>query len=229
MSYKILCQDSLIWLNEQKDYSIPNIVTGIPDLNEIPNLNNDLDQYLKFFNEVSRLIFKKVKKDGYSIFIQTDRRFNTQLIDKSYLLTHQAYQLGLKLLWHKIICQRNVGSITLHRPSFSHFLCYSYQGRSGIQFEDILPVSEKMYDNGTPLYGAKVAIEFIAKQIKNQKRNKNDFKYDIVDIFTGESTIGVFSILKNLSFLGIDIDQKQCQLSNKMLECINQIIKSKTR
>ena len=32
--YNILCKDSLIWLNEQTDYSVSNFLTGLPDMEE---------------------------------------------------------------------------------------------------------------------------------------------------------------------------------------------------
>jgi hypothetical protein len=217
MSFKILCEDSIQWLKSQVDDSIPNVITGIPDLNE---LNNNFDQkkYTDFFSEVSKLIFRKVKKDGYAIFIQTDRKINGQLIDKSYLLTDMAYSCGLKLVWHKIVCQRDVGKTDLFRPTYSHFLCYTVNGSPGVAFEDVLPVGGKLYENATPYNAAMSAAEFISKQIKKQKHKDSDLGFDILDPFVGQGTIGAAAIQKGLSFMGIDLDQEQCQLSNGLLE-----------
>jgi hypothetical protein len=85
-TWDILCQNSLKWLKQQPDQSIANVLTGIPDLNELPHLKSPKD-YIDFFNRTCLLIFNKVKPDGYCIFIQTDRKLNGQL-DKSYLLTN---------------------------------------------------------------------------------------------------------------------------------------------
>lgn len=217
MDYKILCKDSKIWLNEQKDNSVPNFITGIPDLNELGETYDNI-KYLAFFNEISKLIFKKVKKDGYCIFIQTDRKYEGQLIDKSYLLTDMAYKCGFKLLWHKIVCQRDVGKKDLFRPTYSHFLCYTVNGTPGAAFEDVLPVGGKLYENATPYNAAISAAEFIVKQSKKQKILQGNLPYMVVDPFVGQGTIGVAALLNGLSFLGIDIDQNQCQLTEKLID-----------
>jgi hypothetical protein len=213
-SFKIICQDSLKWLKEQPDNSIPNFVTGIPDLNEFGD-NFDQGRYITLLNEIAKLILKKVKKDGYAIFIQTDRKINGQLIDKSYLLTHCAYECGFKLVWHKIVCQRDVGKKDLFRPTYSHFLCYTVHGSPGAAFEDVLPVGGKLYENATPYNAALSAADFLSKQIKKQK---NEHPYDVVDPFIGQGTIGIAALQKGLSFLGIDIDPEQCRLSQGLLD-----------
>ena len=221
VNFKILCDDSIRWLKNQPNRSVPNFITGIPDLNELNQLSNQeisIEQYKQFFNHVARSIFQKVKEDGYCIFIQTDRKMDGQLIDKSYLLTHIADQLGFKLLWHKIVCLRDIGKKNLFRPTYSHFMCYSINGTPGQAFEDVLPVSPKLYENATPYAAAKAATDFLSKQIKKQKKNPNDSPYDVVDPFIGQGTIGVTAIQNGLSFLGIDIDKKQCQLSQKLLQ-----------
>ncbi len=220
MLFKILCQDSIKWLKQQQNHSIPNFITGIPDLNELGENFSQTD-YLKLFSEIAQLIFKKVKKNGYAIFIQTDRKIDGKLIDKSYLLTNEAYKLGFKLVWHKIVCQRDVGKKDLFRPTYSHFLCYTINGSPGMAFEDVLPVGGKLYENATPYNAAISAAEFLSKQIKKQKHDPSDLKFDVVDPFLGQGTIGAAVLQKGLSFLGIDIDSEQCRLSKGLLENIN--------
>lgn len=217
MSFEILCQDSVKWLEDQPNNSVRNFITGIPDLNELGD-TFDQKKYIEFFNRVSLLIFKKIKRNGYAIFLQTDRKINGQLIDKSYLLTHMAYSCGFKLVWHKIVCQRDVGKKDLFRPTYSHFLCYTITGSPGAVFEDILPVGGKLYENATPYNAALSATEFLAKQIVKQKLEQHDLGFDVVDPFVGQGTIGVAAIQKGLSFLGIDIEQDQCHLSKGLLE-----------
>ncbi len=216
MSFELLCQDSLKWLKKQPDHSIPNVVTGICDLNEMGK-ETTLKTYLTFFTSISNLIFRKTRPDGYCIFIQTDRKYDGQLIDKSHLLTTLAEKQGLKLLWHKIICQRDVGKTDLFRPTYSHFLCYSQTGKPGAAFPDVLPVGKKLYDNATPSNGAEKAIDFIASQIKHQRHSQGDLQYDIIDPFVGQGTIGIATLSKGLTFLGIDIDTNQCEITRQKL------------
>jgi hypothetical protein len=214
MSFEILCTDSLKWLEKQPDNSIKNVITGIPDLDEIGNIS--IDGYKKMFCKFADMIFAKTMENGYCIFIQTDRKIDRQLIDKSYLLTHTAYKNGFKMIWHKIVCQRDVGKSNLFRPTYSHMLCYSVSGSTGTALPDVLPVGDKLYPNATPYNAADMSAKFVSKQLKN--RNKIDDKPDVVDPFVGQGTIGVASLTYNLSFLGIDIDKAQCDISKKILK-----------
>uniref|UniRef100_A0A6C0BL00 Methyltransferase n=1 Tax=viral metagenome TaxID=1070528 RepID=A0A6C0BL00_9ZZZZ len=213
MVFEIIQADSLIWLQQQKPHSLNNVVTGIPDMNEL-GPTTTLEQYLRFFRQIARLIFERVKPDGYCIFIQTDRRIEGQLIDKSFLLTEMAYQSGLRLIWHKIVCQRDVGHTDLHRPTYSHFLCYSVRGKPGAAFPDVLPVSTKLYDNATPSGGAQAAITYVAKQLHTQTPTR--CPYDVIDPFVGRGTIGVYALQSGLTFLGIDLDPQQCEAARKL-------------
>ena len=218
--FKIICVDSLKWLQKQPDQSVRNFVTGIPDMNELGCLT--IEEYLTFFNKVSQLIFEKVKENGYCIFIQTDRRVAGQWIDKSFLLTKKAYENGFKLVWHKIVCQREVGRTDLYRPAYSHCLCYTKTGKPGSAFADVLPVGAKLYDNGTPVTASDAVIQFIRKQIrepaKPTQRPHSEGPPDVVDVFVGKGTIGVSVLNAGLSFLGIDIDPQQCHASQQLLE-----------
>lgn len=215
MTVDVLCTDSVKWLQEQSKHSIKNIVTGIPDLNELGDIT--LDEYLIFFNHVSQLIFERITKNGYCVFIQTDRRIDGQWIDKSYLLTDMAYHMGLKLLWHKIVCQRDVGKTDLYRPTYSHVICYTYTGTPGAAFPDVFPVGDKSYENATPSHIADIVVSFLVKQTKKQKKVNNVISYDIVDPFVGRGTIGLSAIKYGMSFLGIDIDPNQCQITRDLL------------
>lgn len=215
--FKVIKADSVKWLKSQPDHSIKNVITGMPDLNEIKstlkskNPADQIEEYVKFFENVAGLIFQKVDPKGYCIFIQTDRKYNRQWLDKSFLLTKQAYAHGLRLLWHKIVLVRNVGKSDLFRPTYSHFLCYSIKGAPGAAFPDVLPVSGKLYSNGAPYEVAMKAAEFIAKQ------NKTTSGKSVVDPFVGRGTFGVAALEHGLDFLGIDIDPKQVEKTKNIL------------
>jgi len=229
--FSILCQDSVSWLKKIPDGSVKNFVTGIPDMNELGDIT--LAQYLEFFKEVAGLIFRKLNPNGYCIFIQTDRKFKPKphsdekgcYIDKSYLLTDVAVHSGAKLLWHKIVCLRDVGKKDLYRPTYSHYLCYTYKGTPGVAFEDVLPVGHKLYDNATPDVVAESAVEFVKQQMNSRRgralRSADDSEIDrspdVVDPFVGQGTIGIKTVAHGLSFLGIDIDRNQCEIARKLL------------
>ena len=213
-SYKIICADSISYLNDRQDNVIDNFITGLPDMNEV---SMDIDAYIKFFRETAYLIFKKLSRTGYAIFIQTDRKINGEWFDKSYHLTDMAYKAGCKLRWHKIILQREVGKIHLQRPTYSHVLCYSYTSKPGKAFEDVIPIGSKIYDNATPLNVAEKSVDFILG-------NKFPGKI-VVDPFVGRGTVGIVCMKKGIQFLGIDIDKDQCAETEKALAAVQYSIK----
>jgi len=222
MDWNIVCNDSIEWFTKMPVGSVPNVLTGLPDMNEIGS--KSIDEYLSFFRNMCELIFTRLQKNGYAIFIQTDRKIDGQVIDKSYHLTDVALKYGLKLVWHKIVLQRDVGKIDLHRPTYSHVLCYTYIGKPGSAFEDVFPVGEKLYENATPknaCFRCAEYIKIVSKSYKNKSKDEkgNDIcPYDVVDPFVGRGTAGMACIHNNLTFLGIDIDQEQCVESTKILE-----------
>ena len=201
MSRTIIQADSQKWLKTIPDNVIPNVLTGICDLNEI---NLSLDKYLSFFKNIASSIFQKLSKNGYAIFIQTDRKHNRTWIDKSQILTNIANDKGLKLIWHKIVLLRGVDRTDLHRPTYSHMLCYAYpQMTTGAATPDVIPVSKRLYKNGTPLEAAKRSIEFIKRYTKS--------KHLIIDPFVGQGTIAVLANNVGMDVIGVDIDPEQCE------------------
>ena len=218
-NWNIICDDSLKWLRCQGDRSIANVLTGLPDMNEV---HMELPEYLEFFRTIAELIFQKLSDNGYAIFIQTDRKFDGQTIDKSYHLTDVAYKNTMKLVWHKIVLQRDVGKIDLHRPTYSHVLCYTRNGKPGAAFQDVFPVSDKLYENATPQNACYRSAEYLYTVSKSRGAGIKDgddhnVSGDVVDPFVGRGTAGVACLRAGLTFVGIDIDEEQCQKSRDLL------------
>lgn len=198
MSVEIICQDALVWLDNQQ--SIPNVVTGICDMDEMGI--TDMNQYIDFFMKVVDKICSKLQDGCYAVFIQTDRKYKKSCIDKSYLLTSIAQQHRLKTVWHKIVLHRGVDRTDLHRPTYAHMMCYSRDGTTGSATPDVIPVSKKNYKNGTPPEAAKRALEFVNHYSHIKK---------VVDPFVGQGTITKLAHDMGLDSIGIDIDPEQCK------------------
>lgn len=210
MSREIIKQDALVWLRQQPNQSVDNFVTGICDLDETDEPGN-MGKYLNFFREVTQLVLSKLHPDGYAVFIQTDRKYQRQWIDKSHIISKIArgFDVPLKMVWHKIVLHRGVNRTDLHRPTYAHMLCYSRNGTTGEATPDVLPVSTKLYKNGTPVGAAESAIKFIKRYSKSGKT--------VVDPFVGQGTIPAIANYHGLNAIGIDIDAKQVDIARKMI------------
>lgn len=204
MSRTILCADSLEWLRKQPVGSLPNVVTGICDHDEMPDYT--MEMYKTFFSEVAHQIFEKLHPGAYAIFIQTDRKWQRQWLDKSYTLTHIAREYKYKTVWHKIVLHRPVDSTHLQRPTYAHMLCFSDQtATTGAATPDVISPGKKLYKNATPTNAAQVALEFVKRYSKIST---------VLDPFVGQGTIAAIGNSLGLDVIGIDIDPKQCELAN---------------
>lgn len=205
----IICADAFDWLKEQPDYSLDTIVTGIPDLDELEGLNDTSnkitkEQYISFFKDAVELVLKKIRPDEYAILMQTDRKWKGEWVDKSFLANTVAQKMNAKLLWHKII--KNRDGVYLQRPTYTHLMAFSREGTPGEAFPDIVSCGQHLYKNGTSPNATCYVMNLL-----NKKGIEN-----IIDPFVGRGTIPFIAQLFKIKCLGIDIDPEQCDYARKL-------------
>lgn len=199
--------DSRVWLREQLDASLPSIVTGIPDMDEV-NMT-DVDSYCAFVQEIAWLCFQKVLPNGYVIFIQTDRKVGGKWLDKAFLI--QNVTSAPKLLFHKIIV-RSFGT-QIQRPAFSHILCFSHSNGTGggrFSFPDVIQKGQVLWNNGTSIE----ALEHIMQFLKGRGIES------ILDPFCGHGTIAIVAKRYGIECQCIDIDPSMIQRTQENLNAM---------
>ena len=195
----IICGDAIDYLNSQSSNSIPNIITGLPDFDEIDNIT--FDEYIKFFTSTTELLMDKINMNGFLFLLQTDRLYNKTWVDKSSIIVNIAKLKNLNLLFHKIILNRDVGKTNLFRPTYSHFLCFSRLNSIGIRTPDVFDSGKKIYKNASSPNSTQIAIDIIKK--------KNN--YPVLDPFNGRGTTTTLCEKNGINSIGVDIDSKQCE------------------
>ena len=121
------------------------------------------------------------------------------------------------MIWHKIVCRRDVGKNDIYRPTYSHVLCYSITGTTGSAFADVFPCGDKLYANATPENVTDRCLEFIKTNSKLTLSAGQEQGYDIVDPFIGRGTTLKYALKHNLTCLGIDIDPLQCDHARQFI------------
>jgi len=203
--FQIICSDALKWLAHQKDNSLPDIVTGIPDLDEVGMTH---PKYLTFFKKSVNLIFQKLNPKSYAIFMITDRKFNKHWIDKGFLIQESAQNNNIPLRWHKIILLRPVDSTHIQRPTYQHYLCFSKESGPGEATPDVMFCGKKVYKNASCPLATAHAINFL----------KLYSHFDtVIDPFVGRGTVLKEAQKRGLKGIGIDIDPKQCKETEQIL------------
>ena len=190
----IIKSDSILWLQQQPDRSLPHIVTGFPEAEE---LKLDIDDYKLWLSNLFDLIFTKVSDDSYVIFVVTDRKIKGHWLSKPYLIIKSAEEHKIRLLWHKVALLRDVGKCHIQRPTYSHILCLSKKAGPGSVTPDVLPVSKRLYKNGTPIGVAEFVVDFVKNNNKVRK---------MIDPFCGHGTVGHVAVKQGFQFTGIDIN-----------------------
>lgn len=207
MSFDIYCQDAIQWCYRHKN-RFDGVITSIPEMTE---LGLDETEYIRFFRRATSAVLKTLISKGYGIFIQTDRKHNG-IIDKSYLLIDEATKLGYRVMFHKIALIKGVGMVDLHKPTYSHLLCFSKEGTPGSATPDVIYRGKSLYKHGAGIDAVKFCLQYLkAKDIKH-----------VVDPFVGQGTTLILA--KHLKFeggIGVDIDRRQCEITAKNLEKMN--------
>jgi len=202
---EIICQDALKWLANQKSGSLTNIVTGIPDLEEVGMTST---KYLNFFERAVDLIFSKTHPSSYVIFMVTDRKHQKTWIDKSFLINQVAHRHNVPLRWHKIILLRPVGSTHIQRPTYQHFLCFSRESGPGEATPDLLMCGKKSYKNASCPVATAHAIDFLKRYAVEKS---------VIDPFVGRGTVLEIAQKAGFTGIGVDLDPKQCSSARALL------------
>lgn len=222
---ELLHYDSYLWLKSLKPNSVKNFVTALPDFQEVIKFIPTIEEYIKWFYTIVKLIFRATCKKGYCIFQQTDRKLSThltksgnqELLSKSYLIIKASKKKKMQLLWHKIGIYGEICDINTNRVGYSHILCFSKSNIGDIYniFPDVIFAHTKMYNNSTATEIMNLIFEFLKKYMKRKYKNNKVLKYDIVDPFIGQGTSGLFAQKYGFSLLGIDISKYQVNKSKE--------------
>ena len=196
MSKEIVCADAMLWLAGRTD--VGAIVTSLPDAEEI---GEPLTVWKEWFRAAVFHSVQAASKDAPAIFYQTDRKADGATLSKAALVVTAAEKAGARILWHKIVLRRSVGSTDLHRPGYTHLIAASVEGRPGVASPDVIERGGVLYPNAMGMRAASFAVRFAAGK---ERRT-------IVDPFCGRGTVPAIAEALGLDAIGVDIDPAQCE------------------
>jgi len=150
--------DAIDFMNDMIDKP-EAIITSLPDKSELIDYQG-YDTYEELFSAFAGSCFDNIAPKGYVFFIQTDKK-EFGLIDKPYLIGHQAYTRGFRMMFHKIALIREMGKKDLRKPTYTHLLCYSKGTTPGLCTPDVLPRGKVFYKHGAGIDTLRVCLEFI--------------------------------------------------------------------
>ncbi len=204
---EVYCADALAWMKERG--RIPGVcaVTSLPDVSEV---GLALAAWRAWFVEAARLVIDAVPAESAALFFQSDIKRDGVWIDKGALVMRAAEDAGAHVLFHKIVCRRPPGMLTLGRPGFTHLIAVS----RAMKCPDVLPIPDVIVDAGRQLWvramgvrAAAHAVRFARDQVKATT---------VLDPFCGVGTVLAAANRLGLAAIGVEKARKRCEIARKM-------------
>lgn len=200
---EVHCADAIEWLNQFHENVGHSFLGSLPDISEFPGYS--LEEWKKWFSDTAGLILNKTSPEGVTIFFQSDIKHEGLWVDKSFIIMKVAEELGHHLLFHKIFCRAQPGTIMFGRPAYSHMIAFSRTVKPDLSKStaDVVPdLGEKTWIRGMGLEASLVASEFILKQTTTRT---------LVNPFCGEGSVVAAANYTGLNAIGIERSPKRAE------------------
>ena len=195
--------DALAWLRQNAPLRGASVITSLPDASEVPALG--LEGWRRWFVEAAGAVMSAVTDEGIAIFFQSDVRRAGIWIDKGALVTRAAEDAGMRCLFHKIVCRKAPGTVTIGRASYSHLLGFARTLQPSLRATtaDVLP--EAGFASGPKAMGTAAcldAVRFVLEQTTTRT---------VVDPFCGFGTVLAVANALGLDAIGVDLSARMCR------------------
>ena len=200
--------EALAWLRAGGRLDGCSVVTSLPDVAEVPEM--DLDAWTRWFGVAVRAVLDAVPDDGVAIFFQSDIKRGARWIDKGALVQRAADAAGVPLLFHKIVCRKPPGTVTFGRASYSHLLGFSrgVHPRPGRATADVLPdPGAQASAKSMGVNACLDACRFVTRETATRT---------IVDPFCGYGTVLAVANGLGLDAVGVDRSSRMVRRARKL-------------
>ena len=183
-------------------------VTSLPDVSEV---GLALPVWREWFLAAVQLVVAAVPDDSAAIFFQSDIKRDGCWIDKGALVMSAAEAAGARVLFHKLICRRPPGTLTLGRPGYTHLIAVS----RALRCPDSLPIPDIITDAGRQPWVRAMGVRAAAHAVRFA-RDQAAAKI-IFDPFCGVGTVLAAANCLGLDALGVEKAKKRCEQSRQLI------------
>jgi hypothetical protein len=200
--------DALAWLASRTAAPDMSVITSLPDFSEVPQLG--FAGWKTWFSETAGRILSWIPDQGCAIFFQSDIRHEHTWIDKSCLIQEAAGRFGTPLIWHKIVCRYEPGSIHPGRPAYSHMLCFV----NGAAWSPVRPGPDVIQDQGHkpwPRAMGTSACDVACRFLRDETKTKV-----VVDPFCGLGTVLAVANRWGLESVGVELSRQRSRRAGNL-------------
>lgn len=169
-----------------------------------------LPAWRTWFLGAVQLVVDSVPAESAAIFFQSDIKRDGRWIDKGALVTRAAEDAGAYVLFHKVVCRRPPGTLTMGRPGFTHLIAVS----RAMKCPDVLPIPDVIVDAGRQPWVRAMGVRAAAWAVRFA-RDQAGAK-TIFDPFCGVGTVLAVANALGLPALGVEKARKRCEQARKL-------------
>jgi hypothetical protein len=205
---EVHCADAIPWMQARGRMAGACAVTSLPDVSEV---GLALPAWREWFLAAVQLVVAAVPDDSAAIFFQSDIKRDGGWIDKGALVMSAAEAAGARVLFHKLICRRPPGTLTLGRPGYTHLIAVSRT----LRCPDVLPIPDIITDAGRQPWVRAMGVRAAAHAVRFA-RDQAGAKI-IFDPFCGVGTVLAVANRLGLDALGVEKAKKRCEQSRQLV------------
>lgn len=204
----IVNAEALSWLAAHPAAPNSSVVTSLPDVSELPQL--DLAGWTQWFSEAALAVLRWVPEEGVAIFYQSDVRRHGLWIDKGHLVMRAAERAGASLIFQTIVCREPPGSVNPGRATYSRMLYFTRKPESVARWlgPDVLTDAGMMpWSKAIGVNACQLACRFLREATRTSL---------VVDPFCGHGTVLAVANAMGFDALGVDLSARQCRFARKL-------------
>jgi hypothetical protein len=206
-SRNVVCDDAFAWLKTNVWQPGTSVVTSLPDVSET---KLEFEAWKVWFQDTAACILQWCAPGGFAVFFQSDIRHQGAWISKAGLVLDAAKMTNAQLVWHKIALRQPLGTLGIARPSYSHLLCFTQNGKWSLKSPgpDVFDAGKQSFSLGTGLVAARVACSYL--------RDNTD-SHTIVDPFCGEGAILAAANACGLHAIGVERHERRVAKARSLM------------
>lgn len=178
------------------------VVTSLPDVSEI---GKSLPVWREWFLGAVRSTIDLVPETGVALFFQSDIKREGAWVDKGAMVIRAAEDAGARVLFHKIVCRRPPGMLTMGRPGYTHLIAVSRV----FACPEVLPIPDVITDAGRALWVRAMGIRAAAHAVRFARDQAG--ARVIVDPFCGVGTVPAVANALGLAAVGVELSRKRAE------------------
>lgn len=204
---EVQCADAIAWMKARGTIPGACAVTSLPDVSEV---QLSLPAWRRWFGEAVQLVVNSVPDESAALFFQSDIKRDGRWIDKGALTIRAAEEAGAHVLFHKIVCRRTPGLLTLGRPGYTHLIAVS----RALRCPEALPIPDIIVDAGRLTWVRAMGVRAAAHAVRFARDQAK--ATTIFDPFCGVGTVLAVANALGVAALGVERSSKRCVESRRL-------------